>query len=172
MLDGINLHYEFSVDSEKWNIFILWAKFCDVRLPTSPSGWVHSPSLLLSTRPCYSRTVTSSLTPNHCPLVLVRSQMMLAKFLWCLTAYKFLRLSQIPIDAFVNQIVALKYSDKLSDDRPSMLLCPCALTNDVSKLLFKDVFIPGLSTFFQCGLSITKVHQQHNLAWSNGFSPY
>ena len=155
------------------NIFILLAKFCDVRLPTSPSGWVKSPSLPLSTRLWSSSTVISSLTTDHqCPLVLVRSQMMLAKFLWCLTAYKFLRLSQIPIDAFVNQIVALKYSYKLSDDRPSMLLCPCALTNDVSKLLFKDVFIPGLSTFFQCGLSINKVHQQNKMAWSNGSSTY
>ena len=62
------------------------------------------------------------------------------KVLWCLTAYKPLRLSQIPIDAFVNQTVALKDSDKLSDDRPSMPLGPCAPSNDVSLLLFQRCF--------------------------------
>ena len=103
---------------KKWNIFILLAKFCDVWLPTSPSGWVKSPSMPLSTRLWPSRTVTSSLTTDHqCPLVLVRPQM--------------------------------------------MFLCFC----------FKDVFNLRLSTYFQYGLSINKVHQQHNLEWSDGFSP-
>ena len=66
---------------KKWNIFILLAKFCDVWLPTSPSGWVKSPSMPLSTRLWPSRTVTSSLTTDHqCPLVLVRPQMMFLCF--------------------------------------------------------------------------------------------
>ena len=59
----------------------------------------------------------------NAPWSLCASPMMLAKLLWYLTACKSLRLSESPIDAFSNQIVALKYSDKLSADRPIMLLC-------------------------------------------------
>ena len=57
-------------------------------------------------------------------------------------------LSQIPIDAFVNQTVALKCSDKLSDDRPSMPLGPCALTNDVGKVfvMFDCLQVPQVES--------------------------
>jgi hypothetical protein len=66
---------------KKWNIFILLAKFCDVWLPRSPSGWVKTPSLPLSTRLWSSSTVISPLTTNcPCQLVLGRSQMMFLSF--------------------------------------------------------------------------------------------